>query len=77
LLAFIGGGAGIKEAFGIEISPATVELLKVLLPTVLSLGFLGFLVWFIAEKVIGFKTLKLQADYATDPQRHNLRIDAK
>ncbi|HQY68763.1 MAG TPA: chitosanase [Pyrinomonadaceae bacterium] len=77
LLAFIGGGAGLKEWFGVQISPETVGLLKILLPTVLSLGFLGFLVWYVAEKVIGFKTLKLQADYATDPARHNLVINAK
>ena len=77
LLAFIGGGAGLKEFFGVQISPETVDLLKILIPTVLGLGFLGFLVWFIAEKVIGFKTLKLKADYATDPQRHDLRIDPR
>lgn len=77
LMAFITGGAGIKELFGIEISPSTVELLKVLLPTVLGLGFLGFLVWYVAEKVVGFKTLKLKADYATDPTRHDLEINAK
>lgn len=77
LLAFIGGGAGLKEFFGVQISAETVELLKVLVPTVLSLGFLGFLVWFVSEKVIGFKTLKMQADYATDPTRHNLVINAK
>lgn len=77
LLAFIGGVAGLKEFFGVQISAETVELLKVLVPTVLSLGFLGFLVWFISEKVIGFKTLKLKAEFATDPARHNLVINAK
>lgn len=77
LLAFIGGGAGIKEWFGVSLTPETADLLKVLVPTVLSLGFLGFLVWYVAEKVIGFKTLKLQADLATDPTRHDLVINAK
>lgn len=77
VLAFIGGGAGLKEWFGISLTPETAELLKIVVPTVLSLGFLGFLVWYVAEKVIGFKTLKLQADLATDPTRHNLVINAK
>ena len=77
LLAFIGGGAGLKEWFGVKISPETVDLLKVLLPTVLTLGFAGFLAWFIAEKVIGFKTLKLQANFKTDPTRHDLNINAQ
>lgn len=77
VLTFIGGGAGLKEWFGISLAPETAELLKIVVPTVLSLGFLGFLVWYVAEKVIGFKTLKLQADLATDPTRHNLVINAK
>lgn len=74
LLAFIGGGAGLKEWFGVQISPETVGLLKILLPTVLGLGFIGFLVWYVSEKIVGFKTLKMQADYATDPARHNLVV---
>lgn len=77
LLAFIGGGAGLKEFFGVQISPETVDLLKILVPTVLGLGFIGFLVWFVSEKIVGFKTLKLKADYATDPKRHDLEINAK
>lgn len=75
VLAFIGGGAGLKEWFGISLTPETADLLKILVPTVLSLGFLGFLIWYVVEKVIGFKTLKLQADYATDPARYNLVIN--
>lgn len=74
LIAFIGGGAGLKEWLGINLSGETVELLKIVLPTVLGLGFIGFLVWYIAEKVVGFKTLKLQSEINTDPARHNLRI---
>lgn len=77
VIAFVGGGAGLKEWFGVQLSPETVDLLKILLPTVLGLGFLGFLVWFVSEKVIGFKTLKLKAEYATDPERPSLRIDPK
>lgn len=77
VFAFIGGGAGLKEWFGVQLSAETVDLLKVLIPTVLGLGFLGFLVWYIAEKIVGFKTLKLKAEAATDPARHNLVINAK
>ena len=77
ILGAVGGVAGLKEWFNVQISPETVGLLKILLPTVLGLGFIGFLVWFVAEKVIGWKTLKLQADYATDPTRHNLVIRPK
>lgn len=75
ILASIGGAAGIKEWLGIQLGPETVELLKILLPTVLTLGFVGFLVWFISEKVVGFKTLKLQSEIATDPTRHDLVIN--
>jgi len=77
VIAFVGGGAGLKEWFGVQLSPETVDLLKILLPTVLGLGFLGFLVWFVSEKVIGYKTLKLKAEYATNPERPSLRIDPK
>jgi len=77
LVALIGGSAGLKEWLGIELRAETAELLKILLPTVLGLGFVGFLVWFVAEKVIGWKTLRLQADIATDPTRHNLKINPK
>lgn len=77
LLAIFGGGAGIKEIFGIQISAETVQLLKVLVPTVLGLGFLGFLVWYVSEKIVGFKTLKLQSEINTDPNRHNLKINPK
>ena len=66
--------AGLKEYLGIQLSAETVELLKVLLPTVLGLGFIGFLVWFVSEKVVGFKTLKMQSEINTDPSRHNVRI---
>lgn len=74
LLATIGGAAGLKEWFGIQLSAETVELLKVLLPTVLGLGFIGFVVWYVSEKVVGFKTLKMQAEINADPNKHNLRI---
>lgn len=74
LLATIGGAAGLKEWFGIQLSAETVDLLKILLPTVLGLGFIGFLVWFVSEKIVGFKTLKMQTEINTDPNRHNVRI---
>lgn len=74
VIAFIGGGAGLKEWLGVQVSPETVDLLKVVVPVVMSLGFLGFLVWFVSEKIIGWKTLKLKAEIATDPNRHNLTI---
>lgn len=74
LLAVIGGGAGLKEWLGLQLSQETVELLKVLLPTVLGLGFIGFVVWYVSEKIVGFKTLKMQAEIATDPMRHDLVI---
>lgn len=66
--------AGLKEYLGIQLSPETAELLKVLLPTVLGLGFIGFLVWYVSEKVVGFKTLKMQSEINSDPARHNVRI---
>lgn len=77
LLATIGGAAGLKEWLGIQISGETVEVLKVAVPTVLGLGFIGFLVWYVTEKVVGWKTLKMQSDYATDPNRHDLAIRPK
>lgn len=66
--------AGLKEIFGIQLGAETVELLKVLVPTVLGLGFLGFLVWFVSEKVVGFKTLKLRSEIAADPTKNNIEI---
>lgn len=74
ILAFMGGGAGLKEWLGIQLSEQTAQLLTVLLPTVLGLGFLGILAWYISEKVIGFKTLQMQSEIAADPERPNLRI---
>lgn len=77
-IASLGIGAGslgaVKEIFGITLSAETMELLKILIPTVLGLGFLGFLVWYVSEKVVGFKTLKMQSEIATDPTRHDLKI---
>lgn len=66
LAAFIGGGAGLKEWLGVQLTSETVEILKILLPTVLGLGFIGFLVWFVTEKIIGFKTLRLKAEAPQD-----------
>lgn len=65
---------GLKEWLNVEFSQQTVELLKIIIPTLLVLGFLGFVTWYVAEKVIGWKTLRLKADYETDPTRHNLNI---
>lgn len=75
IVAFIGGGAGLKEWLDIRFTPETVQLLTVAIPTVLGLGFLGFMTWYVAEKIIGFKTLKLQSEINTDPNRHNLKIN--
>lgn len=74
MFAFIGGGAGLKEYLGVQLSEQTVTLLKYIVPTVLVLGFIGLIVWYVSEKVIGWKTLRLQAEIATDPERPNLKI---
>lgn len=66
--------AALKEWFGIQLSPETVELLKIVIPTVLGLGFLGFVTWFIAEKVVGYKTLKMKSEIASDPTRADIEI---
>ena len=75
IAGFFGGAAGVKEIFGIQFSAETVELMKIVIPTLLVLGFIGFLVWYITEKVTGWKTLKLQSEIQTDPKRHNLKIN--
>lgn len=74
LFTTFGGLAGLKEWSGVQLSAETADLLKILLPTVLGLGFVGFLTWYVAEKVIGFKTLKMQSEIATNPELHNLKI---
>ncbi len=74
MFAFIGGGAGLKEYLGVQLSEQTVTLLKYIVPTVLVLGFIGLIVWYVSEKIIGWKTLRLQAEIATDPERPNLKI---
>lgn len=71
LLATIGGFAGLKEWFGIQLSDETAGLLKILLPTVLGLGFIGFLFWYVTEKVVGYQTMKLKATLRSDPTKHN------
>lgn len=77
-LVGLGIGAGtlatIKEWTGVQLSAETVELLKIVVPTVLGLGFIGFVVWFVSEKIVGFKTLKMQTEINTDPNRHNVQI---
>jgi hypothetical protein len=66
--------AALKGFTGVQLGAETVDLLKIVVPTILGLGFLGFLAWYISEKVVGFKTLKLQSEINTDPNRHNLTI---
>jgi chitosanase len=77
-IAALGIGTGtiavIKEWTGLQLTAETVELLKYVVPTILSLGFLGFLVWFVTTKIVGWKTLRLQAEIETNPLKHNLRI---
>lgn len=68
------GGKSLQDWLGVDLSPGTTDLLKVLIPAILGLGFIGFMTWYITEKVIGWKTLKMQAEYATDPTRHDLKI---
>lgn len=74
LLVFVGGGAGLKEYFNVTFSPEIVEILKILLPVVFGLGFIGVLVWFVTEKVVGFKTMQMKAEFRTDPNRHNVVV---
>ncbi len=64
MFAFIGGGAGLKEYLGVQLSEQTVTLLKYIVPTVLVLGFVGLIVWYLAEKVIGWSTLKMRTEMA-------------
>lgn len=66
--------ATIKEVAGIRLEPGTIELLRILVPTVLVLGFVGLVVWYISEKVIGFKTLRMQSEIQSDPDRLNIEI---
>ncbi|MGE0367201.1 MAG: chitosanase [Phycisphaerales bacterium] len=78
-IATLGIGTGtftaVKELTGLQLGAETVELLKIVIPTLLGLGFIGFLVWYVTEKVVGSKTLKLQSEINTDPNRHNLKIN--
>lgn len=70
VLAVIGGAAGVREWLGLEISDAMADVIK----TALILGFIGIVVWYIAEKIIGWKTLRLQAEINSDPSRNDLII---
>lgn len=74
LLVFVGGGAGLKEYFNVTFSPEIVEILKVLLPVVFGLGFLGVMVWFVVEKIVGFKTMQMKAGFRADPNSHNVTV---
>jgi|GEM_PF-6280929 len=73
-LAAIGGAAGFKEWFGISLSAETADLLKVLLPTLMILGFIGIVIWYVSEKVAGFKTLAFTSQINADPEMHNVNI---
>lgn len=65
---------GLQDWFNVQLSGGTVEILKVIVPTLLVLGFIGFVTWYVTEKVVGWKTLKMRAEIATDPNRPNLTI---
>lgn len=77
IAAFLGGGAGLRQWAGVTISAETAGILKTVIPTAIVLGFAGLVIWYISEKIIGWKTLRLQAEIACDPARPNLKIDPK
>lgn len=74
VLAVIGGAAGVREWLGLEMSDAMADIIKTILPLLLILAFISMIVWYISEKVIGWKTLRLQAEINSDPSRNDLII---
>lgn len=74
LFALVGGTAGAKEILGVQVSAETVELVKTIVPWAMGMGFGGFIIWYLTEKVIGWKTMSMKANFATDPNRPSLEI---
>jgi hypothetical protein len=81
LFAGVTGGtlslATLKEVFSVQISAETLELLKVVLPTILILAGIAFIVWFIAEKVTNWKVTKLTAEINSDKSRDDIKVVPK
>ena len=69
--------AMLKEWLQIQISAETLALLKLILPTLLVLGGVAILIWFVAEKVTNWKITKLTADINSDKSRHDISISEK
>lgn len=66
--------AVLKEWMQIQISPETLQLLKYLLPTILILGVLALIVWYVSEKVTNWKLVQLQAEINSDKSRHDIKV---
>lgn len=64
----------LKEWLQVQISAETLQLLKYILPTLLVLGVLALIVWYIAEKVTNWNLVKLQADINSDKSRHDIEV---
>lgn len=73
--ASIGGIAGIKELLGLQPSDFVVQILVATIPTLIVIGFVGLIVWYVAEKIIGWKTLKLQAEIAANRETRDIVIE--
>jgi hypothetical protein len=73
--ASIGGIAGIKELLGLQPSDFVVQILVATIPTLIVVGFVGLIVWYVAEKIIGWKTLKLQAEIAANRETRDIVIE--
>lgn len=66
--------AMLKEWLQIQISPETLALLKLILPTLLVLAGVAVLFWFVAEKMTNWKITKLTADINSDKSRHDIEV---
>ncbi len=73
-ISAIGGIAGIREAAGIQLSDDVMRILEAAIPMVITIGFTGLVIWYIAEKIIGWKTLKLQAEIAVNRKLRDIEI---
>lgn len=65
----------LKEWTQIQISPETVQLLKYILPTILVLGVVALIVWYLAEKVTNWKLVQLQSQINSDKTRHDIEVN--
>jgi hypothetical protein len=68
------GILGLKEYLNISISAETLSLLKILIPCVLILGAIALIIWYLSEKVVGWKRLKLEAEINSNPKTSNIEI---